>query len=322
MKAIVMNGAGSREVLEHVERPDPVAGPGQALVEIAFAGVNFMDIGVRQGTAWTETPNPKILGVEGVGRVLTVGDGVKAVAPGQRVAWVYAPGSYAERIAIPADFLVTVPDAIDDRTAASVMMQGLTASHFATDFYPVQPGDVAFVHAAAGGLGLLLTQIIKLRGGRVIGRVSSDEKVPMAKAAGADHVIVDAEGRFAGEALRLTDGDGVHVIYDGSGPKTFRGSLEVLRRSGVFCWYGPVLGGPGPLDIMSLPKSIKIGYAVFLDHVDTPELLRARTARLFDWIGDGKLKVRIGGEYPLAKAAIAHADMESRKTTGKLLLVP
>ena len=322
MKAVVMNGTGGREMLEHVERPDPVTGPGQALLDIAFAGVNFMDIGVRQGMAWTDTPNPKVLGVEGVGRVVAVGDGVEGIAPGQRVAWVYAPGSYAQRIAIPAASLVPVPDAIDDRTAASVMMQGLTASHFATDFYPVQPGDVAFVHAAAGGLGLLLTQIVKLRGGQVIGRVSSDEKVAAANEAGADHVIVDAEGRFAEEALRLTDGEGVHVVYDGSGPKTFQGSLDVLRRSGVFCWYGPVLGGPGPLNIMSLPKSIKIGYATFFDHIHTQELLRTRSAQLFDWITEGKLGVRIGGEYPLADAARAHADMESRKTTGKLLLVP
>jgi len=322
MKAIVMDGVGGREMLEYVERPDPVAGPGQALVEIAFAGVNFMDIGVRQGMAWNETPNPKILGVEGVGRVVAVGVGLEDLEPGQRVAWVYAPGSYAERIAIPATSLVAVPDAIDDRTAASVMMQGLTASHFATEFYPVQPGDVAFVHAAAGGLGLLLTQIIKLRGGHVIGRVSSEEKVAMSKEAGADRVIVDAEGRFAEEALRLTRGEGVHVVYDGSGPTTFQGSLDLLRRSGTFCWYGPVLGGPGPLDIMSLPKSIKIGYATFFDHIHTPELLRARTAQLFDWIAEGKLTIRNGGEYPLADAAKAHADMESRKTTGKLLLVP
>src|SRR5882757_7760265 len=322
MKAIVINSAGGREMLEYVERPDPVTGPGQALVEVAVAGVNFMDIGVRRGTLGTDVPNPKVLGVEGMGRVLAVGDGVEDIEPGQRIAWVYAPGSYAERIAIPATSLVKVPDAIDDRTAASVMMQGLTASHFATDFYPVQAGDVVFVHAAAGGVGLLLTQIVKLRGGHVIGRVSSDEKVAAAKEAGADHVIVDAEGRFAEEALRLTGGKGVHVVYDGSGPKTFQGSLDVLRRSGVFCWYGPVLGGPGPLDIMSLPKSIKIGYATFFDHIHTPELLRARTAQLFDWIADGKLKVRNGGEYPLADAAQAHADMESRKTAGKLVLVP
>lgn len=321
MKAIVMNGVGGREMLAHVERPDPVAGPGQALVEIAFAGVNFMDIGVRQGMAWTQTPNPKILGVEGVGRVAAVGEGVESLAVGQRVAWVYAPGSYAQRIAIPAASLVAVPDAIDDRTAASVMMQGLTASHFATDFYPVQPGDIALVHAAAGGVGLLLTQIVKLRGGQVIGRVSSQDKVAIAKAAGADHVVVDTEGRFAEEVLGLTGGQGVHMVYDGSGPTTFQGSLDVLRRCGVFCWYGPVLGGPGLLDIMSLPKSIKLGYATFVDHIHTPELLRARSARLFDWIAQGKLKLRAGGEYLLADAARAHADMESRKTTGKLLLV-
>lgn len=322
MRAIVMNGTGGQKMLEYVERPEPVAGPGEALVEIAFAGVNFMDIGVRQGMAWTDIPNPKILGVEGVGRVLKVGIGVEGIEPGQRVAWVYAPGSYAERIAIPATSLVPVPDTIDDRVAASVMMQGLTASHFATDFYPVQPGDVALVHAAAGGLGLLLTQIIKLRGGHVIGRVSSEEKVVAAREAGADHVIVDTEGRFADEALRLTKGEGVHVVYDGSGPTTFQGSLDVLRRSGTFCWYGPVLGGPGPLDIMSLPKSIKIGYATFFDHIHTPGLLRARSAQLFDWIAERKLKVLIGGEYRLADAATAHADMESRKSTGKLVVVP
>ena len=322
MKAVVMTGPGGPEMVEVVERREPVPGPGEALVEVAFAGVNFMDIGVRHGMAWTDRPNPKILGVEGVGRIVAVGDGAQGVSPGQRVAWVYAPGSYAQRIAIPVASLVPVPDAIDDRTAASVMMQGLTASHFATDFYPVQSGDVAFVHAAAGGLGLLLTQIVKLRGGHVIGRVSSSDKVTIAKEAGADHVIVETEGRFAEEAIRLTNGAGVHVVYDGSGPKTFQGSLDLLRRSGTFCWYGPILGGPGPLDIMSLPKSIKIGYATFFDHIHTPELLRARSARLFDWITEGRLRVRIGGEYPLANAAKAHADMESRTTTGKLLLVP
>jgi NADPH2:quinone reductase len=322
MKAIVMNGSGGRDMLEYAERPDPVAGPGRALVEIAFAGVNFMDIGARRGTIWTEMPNPKILGVEGAGRIAALGDGVQGFKVGQRVAWVYAPGSYAERIAIPADALVPIPDDIDDRVAASVMMQGLTASHFATDFYPVHPGDIAFVHAASGGVGLLLIQIIKLRGGHVIGRVSSQEKVAMAREAGADHLVVDTEGRFAEEALRLTHGEGVHVVYDGSGPTTFQGSLDVLRRSGTFCWYGPVLGKPRPLDIMSLPRSIKIGYAVFLDHVHTPELLRKHSAQLFDWIMKGKLKVRIWGEYRMADAAKAHADMESRRSTGKLLLVP
>lgn len=322
MKAVVMSRPGGPEVLSVVERSEPVAGPGQVVVEIAAAGVNFMDTGVRRGLAWAPEPNPKVLGVEGAGRILSVGADVSHIRPGDRVAWVYAPGSYAERIAIRAEALVPVPDAIDDRTAAAVMMQGITASHFATDFYPMQPGDVALVHAAAGGLGLLLTQIIKLRGGRVIGRVSTQDKVAAAKAAGADHVIVDTAGNFAAETVRLSGGEGVHVVYDGSGPTTFRGSLDSLRRSGTFCWYGPVLGGPGTLDIMGLPKSIKIGYATFFDHIHTPELLRRCAARLFDWIIQGDLKVTIGGTYPLANAARAHADMESRRTTGKLLLVP
>ena len=323
MKAVVMNGTGGRDVLEYAEWPDPVAGLGQAVVRISFAGVNFMDIGVRQGMPWTEPPvYPQVIGVEGAGRVEKVGEGVDNVAVGDRVSWVYAPGSYAERIAIPAEKLVRIPDAIDDRTAAAVMMQGLTASHFATDFYPVRAGDIAFVHAAAGGLGLLLTQIIKMRGGSVIGRVSSERKAELALEAGADHVIVDTAGDFAEEARRLTYGEGVHVVYDGSGPTTFQGSLDVLRRSGTFCWYGPVLGGPDPINIGSLPKSIKIGFANYNDHIPTPELLRAHSAQLFDWVLDGRLKVRIGGEYPLGEAARAHGDMEDRLSTGKLLLLP
>jgi NADPH2:quinone reductase len=323
MEAIVMTGTGDENTLQLVDVPEPAADPGagQVLVEITAAGVNFMDIGVRQGMAWTEMPNPKILGVEGAGHVLAVGAGVD-LRVGQRVAWVYAPGSYAGKIMLPADALVPVPDGVEDRIAAAIMMQGLTASHFATDFYPVQPGDIALVHAAAGGLGLLLTQIIKQRGGMVIGRVSSADKVLIARQAGADHVIVDTEGHFAEQVLALTGGEGVHVVYDGSGPTTFQGSIDSLRRSGTFCWYGPVLGGPGPIDIMSLPRSIKLGYATFFDHIPTPDLFRERTTRLFDWVASGDLKVRIGSVYPLAEAARAHRDMASRTTTGKLLLIP
>jgi NADPH2:quinone reductase len=322
MKAVVMKEVGDTDVMEFVDWPEPVARPGHVVVEVAAAGVNFMDIGVRQGMAWTDIPNPKVLGVEGAGRVLAVGNGAGEFELGDRVAWVYAPGSYAQRQSVPTASLVKIPDTVDDRTAASAMMQGLTASHFATDFYPVQPGDIALVHAAAGGVGLLLTQIIRLRGGRVIGRVSSEDKVAIAKKAGAEHVIVDTEGQFADEVLRLTGGEGVNVVYDGSGPKTFKGSIEALRRSGTFCWYGPVLGGPGPLDIMSLPKSIKIGYATFMDHIHTRKLLLERTKQLFDWIGDGTITVTIGETYRLADAARAHAAMASRATTGKLLLIP
>ncbi|HWJ75414.1 MAG TPA: quinone oxidoreductase [Kaistia sp.] len=322
MKSVVMTAVGGPETLAYVDVPDPAPGPGEVVVAVGAAGVNFMDTGVRQGLAWSDVPDPKTIGVEGAGKVVAIGLGVEDVAIGERVAWAYAPGSYAEKVAIPATSLVPIPDDIDDRTAASLMMQGLTASHFATDFYPVQPGDIALVHAAAGGLGLLLTQIIKMRGGRVIGRVSSPEKAGAAKAAGADHVIVDKAGQFADESIRLSGGDGVHVVYDGSGPTTFQGSLASLRRSGTFCWYGPVLGGPGPIDLMSLPKSIKIGYAVFSDHIPTPALLRSRSAALFDWVLAGKVRVGSATSYPLSEAARAHADMESRRTTGKLLLIP
>jgi len=320
MKAMAMTSSDGD--LGSIDIPEPAPGPGKVVVAIAAAGVNFMDIGIRRGMAWTDVPYPKVLGVEGAGRVVALGEGVTGIAIGDRVAWVYAPGSYAERVEISVDALVPIPDAIDDRTAAAVMMQGLTASHFATDFYPVRPRDIALVHAAAGGLGMLLTQIVKLRGGTVIGRVSSAAKVEAARSAGADHVVVDADGNFVDKILALTGGEGVHVVFDGSGPATFADSLASLRRSGTFCWFGPVLGSPGPIDIMSLPKSIKLGYAVFSDHISTPALLRERSAQLFQWIIEGRLRIETGGLYPLADAARAHADMESRRSTGKLLLIP
>ncbi|MDR7009291.1 NADPH2:quinone reductase [Paraburkholderia strydomiana] len=322
MKMVSMTRVGEPEVLEVVDCSEPTPGSGQVLVEVAAAGVNFMDIGVRLGRLWREIPLPRGLGVEGAGRVLAVGEGVSALRRGQRVAWVYGRGSYAERLVLPAEALVPLPDAIDERTAAAVMMQGLTASHFATKFYPVQPGDVALVHAAAGGVGLLLTQIIKMRGGTVIGRVSSEQKVAVAKNAGADHVIVDTEAEFTSEVIRLSGGEGVNVVYDGSGQTTFQASLDSLRRCGTLCWYGPVLGAPEPIEIARLPKSIKVGFANFADSISTPELFKARSAELFAWIAQGKLKIHIGGMYPLSEAARAHADMEARLTTGKLLLIP
>jgi NADPH2:quinone reductase len=322
VKAVQLIGSGGIDMMRYTtSEPTRAPGPNEVAVQVGAAGVNFMDIGARRGMAGGGY-KPTILGVEGAGRVVEVGPGVTQWKPGDRVAWVFVPSSYAERVVAHVDSFVRLPDQVDYREGAALMMQGLTASHFATDFYRVQPGDVALVHAGAGGLGQLLTQIIKLRGGRVIARVSSDDKVAAAKAAGADHVIVDTEGRFAEEAIRLSGGAGVDVVYDGSGPSTFQGSLDALRRSGTFCWYGPVLGGPGPLDIMSLPKSIKLGYAVFMDHVHTPELLRKNAGQLFDWYLQGDLRVHIGGTWPLAEAAQAHTVMESRSSTGKLLLIP
>lgn len=322
MKAVVMRAPGGPDVLAQRALAEPAAGPGQVLVRVAAAGVNFMDVGVRQGRYWRDMPDPKVIGVEGAGTVIAAGADVDDFAPGQRVAWAYAPGSYAERVALPAGALVRVPDAIDDRTAAAVMMQGLTASHFATDFHPVQPGDIALVHAAAGGVGQLLTQLVKLRGGMVIGRVSREDKAAAARDAGADHVIVDADGRFVDEVLRLTDGEGVHVVYDGSGAATFQGSVAALRRCGTLCWYGPGLGQPADIDLLGLPRSIKIGYAAFYDHVPTPALLRERAGHLFDLVATGGLRVSVGASYPLAAAAEAHAALEGRGTTGKLLLIP
>ncbi len=221
MKAIVATRPGGTEVMKMVDLPEPVAGPGQVVVDVAAAGVNFSDIGVRRGVIGHDIQFPHILGVEGAGRVVEIGAGVGDFVPGQRVAWAYGPGSYAERVAISADTLVPLPDQIDEQQAAALMMQGLTASHFATDFYPIQPGNIALVHAAAGGLGQLPTQIIKLRGGTVIGRVSSASKIDAARAAGADQVIVDDGSNFADEVIRLAGGEGVHVVYDGSGPATF-----------------------------------------------------------------------------------------------------
>ena len=193
MKAVKMKHPGGVEVLEHFDAQDPSPGENQVLIEVAAAGVNFADVGLRQGMD-TGDYKPTLLGVEGAGRIVETGAGVTAFHPGERVAWVFVPDSYAERVVAHVDSLVKVPDGIDDQTAAAVMMQGITASHFATDFYPVQPGDIALVHAGAGGLGLLLTQIIKLRGGHVISRVSAKDKVAISEQAGADHVIVDAAG--------------------------------------------------------------------------------------------------------------------------------
>lgn len=320
MKAVVMTAVGETDVLELVDLPDPKPGPGEVVVDVTASGVNFMDIGIRRGML--DVPLPHVLGVEGAGRVTELGEGVTDLALGQRVAWVYVPGSYQERVVGPATSFVPIPDFVDDRTAASLMMQGLTASHFATDFYPSREGDIALVHAAAGGVGQLLSQIIKMRGGTVIGRVSSEAKVAAAKAAGADHVIVDADGAFAEEAVRLSGGEGVHVVFDGSGPATFEGSLAALRRSGTFCWYGPVLGSKTTIPVMSLPKSIKLGYAVFFDHVHTPELLRSRSRQLFEWVRDGRLRVAPATSFALSDVARVHSLLEGRATTGKLLLIP
>ncbi|MYX62823.1 zinc-binding dehydrogenase [Streptomyces sp. SID8382] len=317
MRAIVVNEAGGPEVLELRERPAPRPGPGEVLVDVRVAGVNFFETALRR-QALVEVP-----GAEGAGVVAETGEGVHGFAPGDRVAWLTnSHGSYAERIVLPADGVVPVPDAVDDETAAALLVQGLSAHHFATVSHPVRPGDVALVHAAAGGVGMLLTQIVKARGGTVIGLVSRPEKVRSAADAGADHVLVSTGDAFVEPVRELTGGEGVHVVFDGAGATTFAASLRVLRTHGTMVFYGPLIGDVPTIAMNDIPRSTRLTYPVTEDHVRTPEELRARTAELFALVERGELIVRIGGRYPLAEAAKAHADIESRTTTGKLLLFP
>ncbi|WP_448330887.1 quinone oxidoreductase family protein [Streptomyces sp. DSM 41534] len=317
MRAIVVNEAGGPEVLELRERPAPRPGPGEVLVDVRVAGVNFFETALRR-QALVEVP-----GAEGAGVVAETGEGVHGFAPGDRVAWLTnSHGSYAEQIVLPADGVVPVPDAVDDETAAALLVQGLSAHHFATVSHPVRPGDVALVHAAAGGVGMLLTQIVKARGGTVIGLVSRPEKVRSAADAGADHVLVSTGDAFVEPVRELTGGEGVHVVFDGAGATTFAASLRVLRTHGTMVFYGPLIGDVPTIAMNDIPRSTHLTYPVTEDHVRTPEELRARTAELFALVERGELIVRIGGRYPLAEAAKAHADIESRTTTGKLLLFP
>ncbi|MEU5609914.1 quinone oxidoreductase [Streptomyces sparsogenes] len=320
MHAIHIRNHGGPEVMTWTELPDPAPGPGEALVRLGVAGVNYMDVGARSvgGPGWAA---PTVLGVEGMGYVIAVGDGVDDLAVGERVAWFYHPGSYADVLAIPADSLVKVPDEVPDETAAAVMMQGLTANHFTTETYAIKPGDTAVVHAAAGGVGLLLTQMIKARGGRVIGLVSREEKVAVAEEAGADHVLVSAGGGFEDRVKELTGGEGAHVVYDGGGTATFRSSQLSLRWHGVHAYYGPFMGVPS-ISVTDLPKSTLLTYPVVHHHVPTREALVERSAEVFDMVRKGQVTPRIGARYALSEAARAHADLESRRTTGKLLLIP
>ncbi|MFI6638600.1 quinone oxidoreductase family protein [Streptomyces sp. NPDC050504] len=320
MHAIRIEQHGGPEVMRWTELPDPSPAPGEVLVGLVAAGVNYMDVGARAegGPGWAA---PAVLGVEGAGRVVAVGEGVEDLTVGDRVAWFYHPGSYAELLAVPADSLVKVPDGIDDETAAAVMMQGLTASHLSTETYPVGPDDTAVVHAAAGGVGRLLTQMVKARGGRVVALVSREEKAAVAKEAGADHVLVHSGGGFEDRIRELTEGRGADVVYDGGGSGTFRSSQLALRPHGVHAYYGPFMGVP-TLRPTDLPNSILLTYPVVHHHVPTREALLRRTGEVFDMILAGRLAPRVTGRYPLAEAARAHADLESRRTTGKLLLLP
>ncbi|AME26989.1 alcohol dehydrogenase (plasmid) [Burkholderia sp. PAMC 26561] len=321
MKAIVMERYGAAEVLQFSERKSSAPGSGEVRIDVVAAGVNYMDIGTREGL-FKLVPLPFTPGVEGVGRVAEVGADVVDFKVGDRVAWFFVWGSYAEQLIAPAHSLVHVPEGVSDETAAGLLMQGLTAHHFVTETYAIQPGDTALVHSAAGGVGMMLSQMIKLRGGQVIGRVSSADKVKAAEDAGADQVIVADYGDFSKEVLDLTRGEGVAVVYDGVGADTFYASLASLRHHGVLAYYGHTIKALPPIDLRTLPRSVLVSYPTVGDHVRTRSALVAHTTQLFDWIKAGNLKVNVGQTYPLHDAPRAHEDIQSRRTTGKLLLRP
>lgn len=317
MKAIVINEPGGPEVLQQKERPAPRPGSGEILVTVHAAGINFVDTRTRR-QAHADVP-----GLEGAGVVTETGDGVQGFAPGDRVAWMSPnEGGYAEQVVVPAGVAVRLPDGVDDETAASLLVHGVSAHLFATVSHPVKPGDIAVVHAAAGGVGRMLTQLIKARGGTVIGLVSRSEKVEMAADAGADHVLVSTGEAFREPVLELTGGEGVHVVYDAGGPTTFQAAQDVLRPHGTLVFYGVLVGEPPSIRMDRIPRSIRITYPNTEDHVRTPEQFTAHTGELLALAEKGELTVRVGGRYPLAEAARAHADIESRRTTGKLLLIP
>lgn len=319
--AIQISSTGGPEVLVLADVDVPAPGPGQATVQVAAAGVNFIDIYQRSGVYARDLPY--VPGSEGSGRVTAVGPGVDQVAVGDRVAWESVPGSYAAAVTGPADRLVPVPDAVDDRQAAALPLQGATAHYLAKDSYPIQPGDTVLIHAGAGGVGLLLTQVAKILGATVITTVSTAAKGQLSSAAGADHVIVGYTD-FPSAVRDLTDGVGVSAVYDGVGKDTFEGSLASLRRRGHLVLLGASSGPVPPFDLQRLNPlgSLSVTRPTLKDFAATRDDLIARTDELFGWIADGRLTIRVGASYPLAEAARAHEDLAARRTTGKVLLEP
>jgi NADPH2:quinone reductase len=322
MKAIVYQEYGGPEVLEYVEQPTPAPGPGQVLVKMAAAGVNFIDIYQRSG--WYKAPLPAIPGNEGAGVVEAVGEGVTDVAIGERVAWFGGSGCYAEYALVPTDKLASLPDALSFEQGAAAMVQGITAYVLAHVTYPLTPGASCLVHAAAGGVGLLLCQIAKQAGAFVIGTTSTPEKAALARSAGADEVILYAEKDFLEEVKRITGGRGVNVAYDSVGKDTFDRSLESLAPLGYLVSYGQSSGFPAPLDIQRLGgmRSAFVTRPSVFAYVTERARYLKYAAAVFDMAVSGTLTLRIGGTYPLADAAKAHIALASRQTTGKLVLLP
>jgi NADPH2:quinone reductase len=320
MRAIVVNRTGGPEAMTTVQAERPSARSGQVLVDVAVSGVNFLDVYQRTGA--TPLRAPFAAGVEGVGVIAEIGASVTDLDVGQRVGWLSGgQGSFADTVAVAADKVVPIPDQVDDETATAVLMQGVTAHYLAIDTYPIRPGDPVLVHAAAGGVGQLLTQIAKLRGGRVFGTVSTEAKAEAARAAGADVTL--HYDNFGEEVRRLTDGAGVAAVYDGVGATTFEGSLAALRPRGVLVIYGTASGPTPPLEIPRLNAggSLYVTRPSVVHYTATSEELRRRTGDLFTWLADGRLRPIIGGRYRVDEVRDAFAALESRRTTGKIVVV-
>lgn len=313
MRAVVQEQAGGPEVLTVREVPDPVPGDGQVLVRVAAAGVNFRDVYEREGRPPYAGDLPRVLGVEGAGTV---------EGTGERVVWLGVPGSCAELVAADRDALVPVPDDVDLETAAAVALQGCTARYLVADSYPVRTDQWVVVHSAAGGVGLLLTQLVRARGGHVLATTSTAEKAELARGAGADDVVVGYDG-FADRVRELSD-EGAAAVYDGVGRSTFDESLRALRPTGVLVVYGAASGQPAPLEIARLAAhgSLYVQRPTLATYTRTPQMLRERLGAVLEQVGSGALEVRIGGRYPLADVRQAHEDLQGRRTTGKLVLLP
>lgn len=322
MRAVEVVRHGGPEVLQMADQPDLNPGPGQLLVDVAAAGVNFIDIYQRQGLPPYGTPVPYVPGVEGAGTVTAAGPGVKEFAPGDRVAWTGVPGSYAGQALVPAGRAVAVPEETELTAAAAVMLQGMTAHYLCHDTFPVGPGEPVVVHAAAGGVGLLLTQMVKARGGVVIATASTDDKRALARQAGADHVA--GYDTFAEVVREVTGGHGAAAVFEGVGQATFDASLASLRPRGMMVLYGASSGPVPPFELqrLSVGGSLFITRPTLIHYIASRADLIRRSADLFGWIGQGRLSVRIGGSYPLADASRAQQDLAARRTTGKLLLLP
>lgn len=322
MHAIRVHQTGGPEVLryESVERPSP--GPGQALVRVEAAGVNFIEVYQRTGRYKVELP--LIPGSEAGGKVVEIGPGVSEVKVGDQVVSQSFAGSYAEYALAPAARLVLLPARVTARVGSAVMLQGMTAHYLACSTFPLAPGHTCLVHAAAGGVGLLLCQIAHRRGARVIGTVSTEEKAALAREAGADEVILYTKQDFATEARRLTGGAGVQVVYDSVGRTTFAKSLDCLAPRGMMALFGQSSGPVEPVDpqILAQKGSLFLTRPTLAHYVATKTELLERASAVLGWVADGSLKVRIGREFPLAAAAEAHTELEARRTTGKVLLIP